>query len=507
METGAVPAFHGVFTLGAMHLALPLEALREVVPCVDLQPLPCQPGWVVGGVDLRGALVPVIDLRRMFEQTCGVDEPESIVIMTHAGRLLGMLVNSVSGVFSCSAGQISRIEAMQGDAPVLCGSIQLPEHKALISMLSPAAIAAMPGMPMVIDPETHIRSANADAPASGQPEASEQPGSLLLLRSGGICLAIESRVIHTTLLNPAILPSVLTGGACQGVIEFAGWNIPVLDLAAYAGLPVGDVHCSQAFVIAYGQGFVAFMVEEIVDVFSPLRVDCLPVPSQGVGNAALFAGALPASLLSAHLAGRGMEQPGFCLLLDHEVLAGGAALSGLASMSVPAAGDRNRDDPQPLPAASPAAQRTRQQVVTFDLGFEVATPIVQIVEIIPWDPERVLPAGEDEASGMLMSRGRMIPICCLCRRLGRGRPPLTHTAAILVVEVGGQCLGFLVPALLSIEEAVSQAVDAPMLGKHALSGVAREAVHWSVVWIGTGSDSRMVNMLQLIDLAALQLAG
>jgi purine-binding chemotaxis protein CheW len=57
---GASQAYGG-FALSGMHLALPMDALREVVPSEDWIPLPCPNPSVVGGVNLRGVVVPVLD--------------------------------------------------------------------------------------------------------------------------------------------------------------------------------------------------------------------------------------------------------------------------------------------------------------------------------------------------------------------------------------------------------------------------------------------------------------
>ena len=50
----------GGFTLGGMSLALPMAALREVLPCAGLTPLPCPAPAVPGGVDLRGTTVAAL---------------------------------------------------------------------------------------------------------------------------------------------------------------------------------------------------------------------------------------------------------------------------------------------------------------------------------------------------------------------------------------------------------------------------------------------------------------
>jgi purine-binding chemotaxis protein CheW len=55
-----------VFELGAARYALAIETVREVVSAVFITPLPSAPPVVEGIIDVRGATVPVYDLRARF---------------------------------------------------------------------------------------------------------------------------------------------------------------------------------------------------------------------------------------------------------------------------------------------------------------------------------------------------------------------------------------------------------------------------------------------------------
>ena len=57
------PKLHGVARVGAHLVAVPIAGIREVVPHPQqLAALPATMPEMRGGLDLRGALVPVIDL-------------------------------------------------------------------------------------------------------------------------------------------------------------------------------------------------------------------------------------------------------------------------------------------------------------------------------------------------------------------------------------------------------------------------------------------------------------
>ena len=107
----------GGFRLDDMELALPLTALREVQPFKQLSPLPCPNKAVVGGLNLRGVVIPVLDLRTMLGKQAEALFQPSVVIMVHEGHVLGLLSNGVSGVFEVPADSVKPMTSAEGVIP------------------------------------------------------------------------------------------------------------------------------------------------------------------------------------------------------------------------------------------------------------------------------------------------------------------------------------------------------------------------------------------------------
>lgn len=126
------PLAFGGFRLGGLPLALPMTALREVVPCTALQPLACPAACVIGGIALRGVLVPVVDLRLALGRPAAPPGPGScVIVMVEAGCILGLLADGVSGVFNARASAVSRMQPhpQAADAPaaaaILAGTVRV----------------------------------------------------------------------------------------------------------------------------------------------------------------------------------------------------------------------------------------------------------------------------------------------------------------------------------------------------------------------------------------------
>ena len=85
------------FEVGQRHFALDVMAVKEIVlPCTP-QPVPGQPDFVEGLVEMRGEYVPLIDLRKRFHvEAYGRDA--RILVLTCLQREIALLVDSVGEV-------------------------------------------------------------------------------------------------------------------------------------------------------------------------------------------------------------------------------------------------------------------------------------------------------------------------------------------------------------------------------------------------------------------------
>jgi purine-binding chemotaxis protein CheW len=484
---------YGVFFLGGMQLALDLDALCEVVPGTDMVPVPSGAPGVIGAIDLRGTLLPVVDLRRMLglDVTTETVGRPSVVVLAHADRLLGLLAHATGGVFDCAPERFRKIDFKPG-LGVLAGGFARPDDDSLVSVLSPEAILALPGIPSV-----HGVRAGVVRDTAVQDENRQHT---MLFRCAGLSMALRSDVVFTTLLKPAIKDSPVANGYCLGVLEYGGLSLPAVDLARLCGLKHRDAACTQAFLVRYPDGLLAFMVDEILDVVNLAAGSAVPIPDTALHLSDFFSGMLPLDTLPESVRERVDDAQGYLLALSAEHLTGFGQLKALSGVIVPAAAggqtvvlpELNRD----------SSQGERRQVLTYDLGFEAVTPIDQFVEIMPWSNAMIPLSEGDTSRGLIMHHGRAIPVFCLSALLGLTVPPLSATASILVVESEGRHVGFIVSRLFTIDDAPAARLDMRAVREDAasiLSSRYREC--WTRIMIGTGANERMRGVLDLVRVA------
>lgn len=76
------------FELSGQRYGLPLAAVLEVVRAVAITPLPGVPPVVEGAINVRGRVVPVLDLRARFGLPPHPLDPDQHLVLARTGRRL-----------------------------------------------------------------------------------------------------------------------------------------------------------------------------------------------------------------------------------------------------------------------------------------------------------------------------------------------------------------------------------------------------------------------------------
>jgi CheY-like chemotaxis protein/chemotaxis signal transduction protein len=102
-------------TVGGVELAVPLEAVKQVILQPATRPLPLGPAYMSEYFELRGAPVCVLDLaRRLGVEHRETLEERKLVILDIDGILLALSVDSVQDPEEYQAGDIERRERLGG---------------------------------------------------------------------------------------------------------------------------------------------------------------------------------------------------------------------------------------------------------------------------------------------------------------------------------------------------------------------------------------------------------
>jgi purine-binding chemotaxis protein CheW len=94
------------FRVGNEIFGVPISLVHEIVRIPDITAVPDTPEFVQGVINLRGRIVPVVDLRKRFGEQPTVSKKNRILVAEVDGKLVGLIVDAASEVFKLPHGEI-----------------------------------------------------------------------------------------------------------------------------------------------------------------------------------------------------------------------------------------------------------------------------------------------------------------------------------------------------------------------------------------------------------------
>ncbi len=136
-ENGTAQRNLVLFRLGQQRYALPIEPIVQIVPMVTITPIPQVNHSVEGVINVRGAAVPVVSLRRHMGLPATDLQLHTPIMLVQIGqRVVGLIVDEVLDVLNIPLHQTIDLNEILprelGDAPVLQGLARLREGTVLM---------------------------------------------------------------------------------------------------------------------------------------------------------------------------------------------------------------------------------------------------------------------------------------------------------------------------------------------------------------------------------------
>ena len=131
-----------VFSLGSEEYGLPITTVQEIIRYTRPRTIPSAPPSVRGVINLRGKIIPVVDLKARL-QLAGGDAEESKIVIVEAGVVTaGLIVDDVDKVMTIDAADIDTNRA--AEVPFIDGIAKVGDE--LFVLLAPDALVASFGI-------------------------------------------------------------------------------------------------------------------------------------------------------------------------------------------------------------------------------------------------------------------------------------------------------------------------------------------------------------------------
>jgi purine-binding chemotaxis protein CheW len=106
-----------IFKLNGEHYGLNIHNVENIEKQVDITRVPHTKKYIKGVINLRGNVIPIVDLRERFGlETKPADDDTRIIIMNHAELKIGVIVDSSSETLQLSEDNIDAAPSVKASA-------------------------------------------------------------------------------------------------------------------------------------------------------------------------------------------------------------------------------------------------------------------------------------------------------------------------------------------------------------------------------------------------------
>ena len=131
---------HGQYitcALGEAEYGVDIMAVREIKGWAETTAIPHAPAWIRGVINLRGVIVPILDLRARFGLAPTVPTPMHVVVIIQAGaRTAGLLVDAVSDIITVGPEEVRPVPEIGTSVPERLLTGLVPLERGMVALVS-----------------------------------------------------------------------------------------------------------------------------------------------------------------------------------------------------------------------------------------------------------------------------------------------------------------------------------------------------------------------------------
>jgi purine-binding chemotaxis protein CheW len=469
------------FIAGDEVFAADMTPVKEIIRVPEVVRVPLAPAALEGLANLRGKVLPIISLRRLFgfEELAHDDSTRALVV--DVGQPLGFVVDRVSSVVGVDAGHIEDVGSLRTtvNTEVLSSLIKDVGGHAMIMVLDFAKLIEREFSQIAAITKNTGVAGTAQAGVQADEEDLSDELQLVSFDVDGQEYAIAIEDVQEIVQVPeAVIHVPHSESHVLGVMTLRSRLLPLVNLRAMFALPYRELdEKSRIVVLTLGGVSVGVVVDAVSEVLrvSKSGVDPLPAMLAREGNLAevtsicrLDNGKRLVSIVTArNLFGHSVIKEALSAVNESELEEGQQTKEA----------DDNLDDDE--------------QVVIFRLDKEeFGAPIASVQEIVRVPEELIrVPKAPSFVEGVINLRGTVLPVIDLRLRLGLNQVERSDRQRIMVFLISDVRTGFIVDQVAEVLKIPKAAIEpAPQLSSDQVRLLSRMA-----------NLEKQKRMVQLID--------
>ncbi|MER7281197.1 chemotaxis protein CheW [Dactylosporangium sp. NPDC000244] len=274
------------FAVEGQEYALPIDQVQEIVQAPEaVSHVPNAASRVLGVMDLRGRLLPVVSMRRVFGLPVADLQPQNrIVVVSLDGGVVGVVMDTVRQVLRVPyelVAPLPPVVAARGRATEVESVCRLEGGKRLVSVLSVERMFDSPEI------RRELREQLDGEPAAEETEEREMADDgrgdeelFVVFRLDEEEYAVDVDAVQEIIRVPETLIRVpKTFSFVEGLVNLRGTVLPVVDLRTRLGVPKAPRDERQRIIVLILGGVrTGFIVDSVAEVARVSRAALEPAP-------------------------------------------------------------------------------------------------------------------------------------------------------------------------------------------------------------------------------------
>ncbi|MDQ7048175.1 MAG: chemotaxis protein CheW [Enterobacterales bacterium] len=480
------------FQVGDEHFAFSMEQVAEIVRVPLTVSVPLTPPALVGLANLRGNVLPVLDLRRLLQLESLESDDATRVLVADVGQPVGLIVDRVSRVLNVENSQVEKADAVQTttDAKLLKGVIK--QGDSLIQILAVKQLIEK-DFATILKSAAENQSVTATmldlaSTSKDQDENEEDAGLLVNFSVDNQEYAFDLMDVEEIVRVPQNIAKIPnTEAHVLGLINLRGRLLPLVSLRSLFDFEEQAIEERNRILVISLRGIggaktvVGLVVDEMREVLSVPKNDREDVPA----------------LLKSE---QGDEITAVCRLDGGKRLISilsSTALFNHPSIQVAMASSKQEVEQvtDKLDNKQDQEDEDDTQMVVFKLAdqeYGITIDHVQEITRIPDEMSKV-PKTADFIEGMVNLRGKVMPVLDMRTRFGLEKSEPNEGQRILVLNIKGNQTGFIMDSVVEVLRLNSNSIeDAPDLSDDQTRMMGRV--------VNLREEKRMIQVLDVQEL-------
>ncbi len=448
------------FLSGDEVFAADMSPVKEIIRVPQVVRVPLAPTALDGLANLRGKVLPIISLRRLFGFPDLEHDDATRALVIDVGQPLGFVVDRVSSVVGVDAARIEDVKSISTtvNTEVLSGLIKDAGGHAMVMVLDFVKLVQREFSQIAALTRNAAVADAAEAQVQGDEEDNSDELQLVSFSVEGQEYAIAIEEVQEIVQVPEeVIHVPHSESHVLGVMTLRNRLLPLVRLRSIFRLPESELDEKSRIVVltlnGVSVGVVVDAVSEVLRV-SKSGVDALPALLAREGNLAevtsicrLDNGKRLVSIMTPRN------------LFDHSAVrtAIGEVVKSVNESQLESTADANEAD---------ESLDDHEQVVVFHLDKEeFGAPIESVQEIVRV-PEALVrvPQAPSYVEGVINLRGTVLPVIDLRLRLGLPQVERTDRQRIMVFLISDVRTGFIVDQVAEVLKIPRAAIEpAPQL--------------------------------------------